>query len=178
MIAPDANPSRVRIADPGDEEQLFAMARHIHAENSARDPLSTRIAFDEAKVRRTLHRALYPTRDNQGTYSGHEHPAWIGVVGPQGAIEGSVYLAIEKPIWYSAHLCLVQLWCFVLPEFRQSTNLKDMIAFSRAFSGSTNIRPLCATIDNTGSEVAKDRQFRKQMGEPIAALYLYEGDAA
>lgn len=174
MIAPDANPSRVRIANPGDEDQLFEMTKVIHSENAARDPLSTRITFDEAKVRRTLHRALYPVRDNQGTYAGYEHPAWIGVVGPQGAIEGSVYLSIEKPVWYSEKLMLVQLWCFVLPAYRQSTNLKDMIAFSREFSGSSNIKPLCARVDNTGSEAAKDRQYRKQMGEPIAALYVYE----
>ncbi len=178
MIAPDANAGRVRIADPGDEDQLYAMCSKIHAENSVRDPLSTRITFDEAKVRRTLHRALYPQRDNQGTYAGHEHPAWIGVVGLPGAIEGSVYLSIEKPVWYSERLMLVQLWCFVLPEFRASTNLKDMIAFSREFSGSSNIKPLCARVDNTGSEAAKDRQYRKQLGDPIGALYVYEESVA
>lgn len=139
MIAPEADASRVRLANPGDEEQLFALCRVLHTENALRDPLGERIAFDEPKVRRTLHRALYPTRDNQGTYAGHVTPAWVGVVGPKGAIEGSVYLAIETP-WYSNHMLLVQLWCFVLPEFRASTNLKDMIAWSRQFSDTSKLQ--------------------------------------
>lgn len=176
MIAPEADASRCRLATPGDEEQLFAMCKELHKENALRDPLGERIIFDEAKVRRTLHRALYPKQGNDGKYAGHDHPAWIGVVGPKGAIEGSVYLGIETP-WYSNHVILVQLWCFVLPEFRASTNLKDMVAFSRQFTDTINIRPLIACVDSAGSEAAKCRQYRRQMGEPIASTFVYEGGA-
>ncbi len=174
MIAPEADASRVRLATPGDEEQLFAMCRVLHSENALRDPLGERISFDDEKVRRTLHRALYPKQGNDGTFAGHDCPAWIGVVGPKGAIEGSVYLGIETP-WYSNHVILLQLWCFVLPEFRASTNLKDMVAFSRTFTDTINIRPLVASVDSAGSEAAKCRQYRKQLGEPIAATFVYEG---
>lgn len=174
MIAPEADASRVRLAGPQDEEDLFSMCKELHNENAMRDPLGKRIAMEEEKVRRTLHRALHPVRDNQGLFAGHQYPAWIGIVGPPGAAEGAVYLALEAP-WYSNYMMLVELFNFVRVQHRQSTNAKDLIAFSKELADNMGIKPLIMGVLSQDREAAKCRLYRRQLGDPVGSFFVYQG---
>lgn len=151
MIAPPADPSRVRHASPADEMELVDICTRLHEENGI-FPMAV------PKVRAMLHRAF----ERRG--------AVVGVVG-KDPIEGCICLAIQTE-WYSEQWFLGELFNFVLPEFRASTNAKDLIAFAKMCSDEIGL-PLLIGIVSNHRTVAKVRMYRKHLGEPAGAFFVY-----
>ncbi len=143
--------ARVRVADPSDEEELMAMCRNLHAENGA-------FSMSEEKVRALLWRAF------------NRQDGLIGVIGASGRLEGSIYLLIDQ-LWYSNDWCLLELWNYVLPAYRRSTNAKELIAFAKKCSEALRLPLFIGILSNEQTE-AKVRLYRRQLGTPAGAFFL------
>lgn len=156
MTLQTGDPSRVRLADKRDEEELFGICRLLHQENGE-------FPLNEKKVREVLARALSgPAKDRRGL---------VGVIGAHGSIQGSIYLEVGSP-WYSDSIRLCELWNFVLPQYRSSTNSKDLIAYAKMLSDASGYPLMIGVLSNQRTE-AKVRHYKQQLGSPAGAFFLY-----
>lgn len=143
---------RVRLATWKDEAALMEMCRRLHGENGIYE-------MSETKVQEMLARAF----NRQGGI--------IGVVGDEGRIEGAVSLVIGQT-WYSDEWFLEELFNYVLPEFRRSTNARDLINFAQWAADDCGLRLLIGVLSNTRTE-AKVRLYERQLGKPAGAFFVY-----
>ena len=157
---------RIRPALSEEIDELLAMCRKLHEENGIGSEL------DETKVKAIL------TRGMKGSLT------YIGVIGSEGRMEGSICLEIE-PSWYGAQeFWLAERWNFVLPEYRKSDNAKQLIKFAKWLSdelsdesisrGHPPIPLMIGILSNQRTE-AKIRLYRRELGEPAGAFFLYNG---
>lgn len=157
MIALDANADRVRVATQRDEDELMELCRRNHAENGLG-------AFSVDKVRTLMRRAFVPC---------HNEPAVIGVAG-ETCIEGSVCLIVDTP-WDSDAPFLQAVWNYVLPEYRRTTNAKDLIAFARRLSQpapvGTGLRLRMSISSNCGTE-SQVKLYKRQLGDPVGLAWM------
>jgi hypothetical protein len=151
----------VRYATPDDEEKIMALCRELHNENAL-------LPMCEEKVRATLRIAL------------HRNGGIVGVIGkPKGEIEGAILLVLDQ-IWYSSEWCVEELFSYVPERFRRSRHAHDLIDFSKQWTDSfaeTLGRPvplLIGILSNVRTE-AKVRLYRRKLGEPAGAYFLYGG---
>jgi len=96
---------------------------------------------------------------------------WIGVIGDNGRIEGSICLLINQ-MWYSDQWCIEEFWNYVLPEYRQSDNAKQLIRCAKWVSDEMGMPMLISILSNIRTE-AKIRMYRRELGEPAGAFFLY-----
>jgi hypothetical protein len=148
--------TRVRLADERDEEELFTLCELLQRENAC-------FPMDEDKVRDTLRKGI------SGPLS--ERMAMVGVIGKPGAIEGSIYLELGQ-LWYSSSWCIMELWNYVLPQKRSSSNSRDLIAFAIHVSDKFKAPLMIGVLSNERTE-AKVRLYRKQLGAPSGAFFLH-----
>lgn len=144
----------VRIATPADENGLVTLCRLNHEENGAHP-------FFEPYVRGTIQRGIL--RQN----------AIIGVIGPSDKLEGFVLILID-PVWYStpSERQLLELMNFVHPDFRRSSNSKDLIAFAKKAADETGLDLTIGVLSNIRTE-AKIRLYKQQL--PLAgAFFVYQ----
>lgn len=144
--------TRVRLALPSDEEELMAQCRRLHEENGL-------MQISEAKVREKMQKAF--CRDG----------AIIGVIGEPGKIEASIFLEIGQ-IWYSDEWFLEELFSHVLPEYRRSTNARDLITFAKNCADNIGI-PLVIGVLSNERTAAKVRLYERQLSKPSGAFFLY-----
>lgn len=142
----------VRKARLADAPELLEMCRELHAENAM-------FTMNEAKVREMLDRAF----NQQG--------AIIGVIGPQGGIQGAIYLLISS-FWYTDQFCLEELFSYVRPEYRRSTNAKDLVEFGKRCAVELNVPLVIGVVSNTRTE-AKVGLYRRQLSDPVGAYFAY-----
>lgn len=147
--------SRVRIADERDEEELMELCHHLHGENGL-------FKLSEHRVRDMLRKALIgPIERRWGI---------CGAIGERGSIEGAIYLSVSSE-WYSDDLCLMEMFNFVIPQYRKSNNSRDLIAFAKHISERFGIPLMIGVLSNQRTE-AKVRLYRKQLGEPAGAFFI------
>ena len=160
MMPSTGNPQRVRVADARDEDALLDLCRSLHRENGL-------FPLCEAKVAAILRIALEgPLPERRGL---------IGVIGPRNGIEGAIYLEVGSN-WYSDKLYLAELFNYVLPQHRNSSNSVDLIAFAKHMSDTFQVALLIGVLSNIRTE-AKIRLYRKQLGEPAGAFFVHNGGA-
>jgi hypothetical protein len=150
----DKKMPHVRLGTEADIPQLLEMGRALHAEN-AMMPLS------EDRIRAAAWRAIRQDR------------AMVGVIGPVGALEGMIYLTIGQ-FWYTDKPHLEELYAYVLPEFRRSTNAKALVEFAKRSSERLKV-PLLIGIISNDRTAAKIRMYKRQLGEPAGAWFLHNG---
>ncbi|HVT27656.1 MAG TPA: hypothetical protein VHE81_06520 [Lacipirellulaceae bacterium] len=150
--------TRVRVADSGDEEALMKLARFLHAENGL-------FELDEAAVRYAFRKAVAgPVEQRHGV---------VGVIGDRDNIEGAIFLE-PACLWYTTQPCFQELFSFVYPQFRSSSNSNDLIAFAKHVSDHFNL-PLMIGVLSNYRTAAKVRLYRKALGEPAGAFFLHGG---
>lgn len=145
------SPSVVRLAVPEDRASILAMIQMLHDENGLFS-LSTRKS------------EICVDRYFNGEY------AIIGVIGPVGAIEGSIFLAVEEP-YYSDDLQLSELWNIVHPEHRRSEHAKALIGFAKRCSDEIKITLMIGIISNHRTK-EKVRLYGKQL-TPAGAFFVH-----
>lgn len=150
------DPTRVRIADNRDVEDLLAMCHAMHDENFV-------LPMDETKVRELLVSATRPEIDKRRGV--------IGVIGERGALEASIGLVFDST-WYSSDLCLFDAWNYVKPEHRSSTASHDLIAWAKRISDHFSTPLMIGILSNHRTE-AKVRLMRRQLGQPVGAFFMY-----
>src|ERR1700744_3433227 len=111
--------SDVRLAVRDDRDSVLSLCRTLHDENGL-------FSLSERKLERLVDRYFAQDR------------AIIGVIGPVGNVEGSVYLAIEEP-YYSDDLHLCEFWNVVHPDHRKSNHAKQLIEFAKRCSDETGL---------------------------------------
>lgn len=145
----------VRLAAPGDEEEIMAMCRRLHAENGLFD-------LDDDLVRGLLKR--YFRKDK----------VIVGAIGAPGKIEASTCIVFST-MYYTPQWHLAELWNFVDEPYRQSRNLEALIAFGKTCSDRIGL-PLITGIITDTRTAAKVRLYRRLLGTPAGAFFVYGGE--
>jgi len=161
MIALDSEPGRVRVATHRDEGELLELCRMNHSENGIGE-------FAPEKALRMMRRAFDPGRNDPGI---------IGVVGAS-CIEGSIGLIVDQP-WDGETPFLQALWCYVLPQYRASSNQKDLLSWARQLSEPAPVGiglPLWMGAVVSRRTERQIRAYKRQLGEPCLVTWLCEAD--
>lgn len=161
------NPPRVRSAETRDIDSLVEMCRLLHGEMAAVSPIHNPLPFDPDMTRSTIVHAMPFGRNDLDT-----GPAWIGVIGEVGNVKASSYLMMQTP-WYSPEPYLTQLWTFVHPDARKtSENIKDLVAFGQAKARQMQVS-LIADVMLMGPGIER---FYDRVGfERVGSFYSYNG---
>ncbi len=144
----------VRIATPRDEDEVVAMTKRLHAENGM-------FKYDDDKVRTLLRRC----------FSGDK--VIVGVIGEPGKIEASTCLGIGD-FYYTGDWHLEEFWNFVDAEYRRSKNADALIEFGKSCADKMGI-PFFTGIITAKQMMPKVRLYRRRLGPPVGAYFLYGG---
>ena len=156
----------VRLADRRDENDLVDMVRRLHEESALIMPNGKRMPLDIERVRQTVQRAVIPRRNSD------EMPAWVGVIGNYGELQGSVYLSCEM-FWYSSMPIVAEVWNYCLPEYRKSNNARALIEFAKASADAIDAM-LTMGVSTAGREEAKARFYRRHLGNPVGQFFVHK----
>jgi hypothetical protein len=148
------DPTRVRLADASDEEEIFSMFKLMHGENGL-------FEMSEHKVRTLLQGALRGGPE--------ERKGLIGTIGDHGALKSFIFLEIGS-LYYTEDICLIEQWNFVLPPHRGTSASQDQIAFAADLSDRYKM-PLLIGVLSTDRTAAKVRHYRRQLGDPIGVYF-------
>jgi hypothetical protein len=152
--SPETLPT-VRLATPGDEEEIMAMCRRLHAENGL-------FALREDKVRGCLRK--YYKRDG----------AIVGVIGSTGALEASTCLLFSE-MYYTDEWHLAELWNFVDSDFRRTRNAEALIEFGKRSAKQIGV-PFITGIITNNRTAGKVRLYRRMLGYPAGAFFVFNGN--
>lgn len=97
-----------------------------------------------------------------------------GIIGiPGDIVEGVVVLRLGTQ-WYSDERLLEERAIYVRPEFRSAKGgrAKNLVEFSRRTSDYLGV-PLTIGVLSNDRTVAKVRMYRRIMGEPTGAYWVY-----
>jgi len=150
---------RIRPALPADIDALMDMCRVMFDENGIGP------GMDEGVVLAEMTETILGKR-----------PGFLGVIGDEGRIEGSLFL-VTGCLWYNpSYFWLEDRWVFVLPEYRRSkqgepSNAVQLIKCAEHIAGRLGLPLMLAILNNTRTE-AKVRLYRRILGEPSGAFFL------
>ena len=144
--------SKVRKATLADLPELMEMCRELHLENA-------QFTMNDAKVTEMIQRAF----NGKG--------AVMGVLGSTGTIEGAILLLINS-WWYTDEFCLEEIFSYVRPAFRKSTNAKELITFGKRCSDELGIPLVIGVVSNERTR-AKVGLYTRQLSEPSGAYFIY-----
>ena len=145
---------RVRLAVEADFPGLLAMGGEMHAENGI-------MPMNIPKVTAMIAEAI------------RQRGSIAGVIGQVGNPEAAILLRVSQ-FWYSEECHLEDFLCYVRPEFRKSSRAKSLIKFAKASAKSIGVPLLIGVASNKRTE-AKVRLYRREVGDPVGALFLYNG---
>lgn len=145
---------RVRVADMNDLDHIMVLSREVHAENGLHE-------LDERKVVPEMTRALI----GDG--------AFVGVIGPVGALEAMIYLGV-RTFWYTSTPHLEEQVNYVRPQFRRTRNAVALIEYAKACATQLKL-PLLISVLSTERTREKIRLYKRRLGEPSGAYFLYNG---
>lgn len=100
----------------------------------------------------------------------------VGIIGKPGEqIEGAVLLRIGSP-WYSDLQTLDERAIFVHPNYRfgKLGHAKRLCEFAKSYADGLGIPLTIGVLSNQRTE-AKVRMYRRIMGEPAGAYFIYNG---
>jgi GNAT superfamily N-acetyltransferase len=143
---------KVRLAVEEDIPQLVAMGRELHRENGL-------MPISETRIYQMARRAV--ARDR----------VICGVIGPVGGIEGIIVIMVGQ-FWYTDFPHLEELFAYIKPEFRRSNRAKALVEFAKKSAIELNAPLLIGIVSNKQTE-AKIRLYRRQLGDPAGAYFLY-----
>lgn len=165
MLSEITEPNRVRLAAPLDESDLVEMRRQAAVESGLVDATGLPFPFCHEQARASIQAALIQNRNYP------EPPAWIGVIGDPGRLEGGIYLAV-RTFDYSPKPFLGLVWDFVRPEFRKTDNARQLIAFALSLS-----RAVRMDIIGANGQAAKSRLYERTEGcKPLGSFFTIQAD--
>lgn len=149
-------PDRVRVAEMDDSIAILDLLDEMHVENG-------QFKMSRPKVIETLNEVFV---DGRGL---------IGTIGARDNLQASVCLMFGQ-VWYSDEWVLIERWSYVPPQYRQSTNAKDLISFAKWASDGLNM-PLVMSVVSHEKTEAKVRLFQRQLGQPFGAIFIHNLEA-
>jgi hypothetical protein len=99
------------------------------------------------------------------------HGGIIGIIQRDRDIEAIIMMLISQ-FWYTEDYCLEETLNYVRPEYRRSTNAKDMIAFGKRCSDEIGI-PLVIGVVSNERTAAKLALYERQLGKPVGGYFFY-----
>jgi len=96
--------------------------------------------------------------------------ASIGIIGAVHNVQAAIYLSINH-FWYSSQSVLMELFSYVRPEYRRSSNAKVLLEFAKESSRRLDTPLLASVISNDRTE-EKIRLFQRSLGKPAGAFFL------
>jgi hypothetical protein len=143
---------KVRLATREDLFEIISLGRELHKENGL-------MAMDEEAISKAATNAVLGT------------DGVVGVIGAPGHIEGLIFLQLRQ-FWYSNEMHLEELLNFVKPQYRRSENAKALIEFAKTAATRLDV-PLLIGVLSNGQTEAKIRLYRRQLGQPAGAFFLF-----
>jgi hypothetical protein len=144
--------SPVRKALLSDKAEVLEICKQDHSENGQ---FSLSVTKLEDSVNRVLDR-------NEGV---------IGVIQRQQQIESIIMLRISQ-FWYSEDWLLEEYLNYVRPQFRRSTNAKDMINFAKRCSDEIKLPLVIGVVANERTK-PKLELYKRQLGEPVGGYFIH-----
>lgn len=144
--------SPVRKATWDDEPQLKGMIFDGYVEQDQFKPSA-------AKIDEMMRKAF----DNNG--------AIIGAIGIVGSVEGIIYLSIGQ-FEYTDEWALFETFNYVHPDYRRSTNAKDLINFGKRCAEEIGLPLMIGVVSNVRTK-AKVELYRRQLSEPVGAYFAH-----
>ena len=144
--------SPVRKAKLEDKAQIMEICQQDHAENG-------QFALSLSKLDHTISRIL---EENAGV---------IGIIRRTQDIEAIIVMQIGQ-FWYTDDWCLEETLNYVRPQYRKSTNAKDMIYFGKRCSDELRIPLVIGVVSNERTK-PKMELYRRQLGEPCGGYFIY-----
>lgn len=142
----------VRKAGWSDEPQLREMIWDGYVEQDFFVP-------SRAKIAEMMRKAF----DNDG--------AILGAIGSVGKVQAIIYLSIGQ-FEYSDEWALFETFNYVSPQYRRSTNAKDMISFAKRCSDDLGIKLPIGVVSNERTK-AKMALYARQLGDPVGGYFVY-----
>lgn len=155
------SPSIVRPATKKDRQEIWRLLRLLHSENGLHDLSQSRVDWH-------LDRYLNPediAKDDMGDRG------FIGVIGPEGALEGCIILAIGAA-WYSETFIIDEKLNFVDPAHRASNHAKALISYAKDCSLRIGPRLVIGILSTKRTE-AKIRLYEQQGLTPYGVFFVY-----
>lgn len=149
---------KVRTAQPQDEDAIVETLYEAWSENGLFKP-------DEDLIRNQIRPFL--NLDN----------GIIGII-KDDEIEGLVILSVST-YWYSASIFLEEYVTFVRPNYRSATGgrARKLVEFAKRAAEKLNM-PLVYGILSNERTVAKTKLYKRHLGEPAGAIFLYGGSTS
>lgn len=156
----------VRLAEPSDEDDVLANVQRMQGDRewALCDAAGTPLPFCAPKARLMIRRALIRQHNDPDIL-----PAWVGVIGEPGCLQASIYVSAESAWCSQSPSHLVELWNYVLPEYRQSDNNRRLVAFAKSIADVMHLQ----LISLTHSGTAKRRFYEREYGAPVGAMFRY-----
>lgn len=145
--------SPVRKAKPSDRDEVLRICEQDWKENG-------QFTLSMPKLEATVARIL----DGNGGI--------IGLIERTAGVEAIIVMQIGQ-FWYTDQWCLEETLNYVRPEFRRSTNAKDMIAFGKRCSDELSIPLVIGVVSNDRTK-AKIELYRRQLGEQVGGYFIYQ----
>jgi hypothetical protein len=139
-------------AKPSDKEAVIEICKEDYAENG-------QFSLSPAKLEGLVARIL------------DEGKGIIGLIRRNGEIEAIMLMQITQ-FWYSDDYCLEEVLNFVRPQFRRSTNAKDMIQFAKRCSDELAIPLVIGVVSNERTK-PKLELYKRQLGESCGGYFIY-----
>jgi hypothetical protein len=146
------DPTKPRLAEPDEIEEVMTMCRHLHRENGI-------FPLDEVGLREDMLAAL------------NRQSGIVGVMGSHHKLEAIMYLMLAK-FRHTREMHLEEIFSYVPPNHRKSTHAKLMIEWAKEMADGLGVRLLIGIISTVRTE-AKVRLYRRQLGAPVGAFFLY-----
>ena len=147
----------VRIAQQDDEDDLIVMCRRLHEENGL-------FSFNEDKVRETIHRCF------------RREGVILGVIGSPGELKASTCMVFSD-FYYTSDWHLAEMWNFVEKEYRSAglRYAEALIEYGKKCARDVRL-PFITGIITNKHMAGKVRLYRRLLGYPAGALFLYNGN--
>ncbi len=130
----------------------MTLCRILHEENGV-------FRMEDRKVRAHMARAW--NRDG----------GLIGIIGEPGKPEGCIFLNLDTA-WYSDEIFLEEMLNFVHPDHRRTTHAKELVSWAKRMADAIGVPLMIGIISNARTQ-EKIRLYRRQLGEPAGAFFLY-----
>lgn len=154
MMLQPAEAPVVRYAVPADYPQIISMSEDLHAENGHGS-----IDYDIAEL--AIMDAINRKR------------AIIGIIGPVGGIQGIVFLRFAS-FWHSRDVFLEEMFLYVPPEFRKTSNAKALLMFAKNAADQLDVPLMIGVMSNERTK-AKLRLYEKHLGENVGGYFFVAG---
>jgi GNAT superfamily N-acetyltransferase len=146
------DPSKPRLAEPDEIDEVMKLCKRLDLENG-------RFPTNWVKVYERMQEAV------------NRRSGIVGVIGRHRKLEAIIYLVMSS-FWNTDEVHVEEIFAFVPPEHRRSTHAKLLVEFAKETADSMKMRLFMGVVSTIRTQ-AKVRLYRRMLGEPVGAYFIY-----